>query len=86
MNEGTEAQGHELICQQGRSRNEEWPSPDVSPGMAVAGLCDVDPHNYTMWLWKVPSPGMMTTATIVDDYCNRDQNCPSAVSEHQAVF
>lgn len=41
MNEGTEVQGHELICQQGMSRNDEWPSPDGSPGMAVAGLCDL---------------------------------------------
>ena len=48
MNEGTEVQEHELICQQGMSRNDERPSPDGSPGMAVAGLCDVDPHNYTM--------------------------------------
>ena len=68
------------------SRNNEWPSPNVSPGMAVAGLWDVDPHNYTTWLRKVPSPGMMTTSIIVDDYCNRNQHCPSTVSEHQAVF
>lgn len=52
----------------------------------MAGLCDVDPHKYTMWLQKVPSPGMMTTSIIVDDYCNKDQDCPSAASEHQAVF
>ena len=65
MNEGTEVQEHELICQQGMSRNDERPSPDGSPGMAVAGLCDVDPHNYTMCLQKVSSPSMMTTSVIV---------------------
>ena len=69
-----------------KTKQNKQKKTNVSPGMAVAGLWHVDPHNYTTWLRKVPSPGTMTTSIIVDDYCNRDQDCPSAVSEHQAVF
>lgn len=51
--------------------------------MAAAGICDVHLQNYTTWLWKVPSPGMMTmmlTSIVINHDHNAEHNCQSAQS------